>query len=636
MIEPIHAKITFQGRILLVLILICMCQWLTAQPRFIASASEKEISKNDYVEVQFTIENANNIEHINPPLFKNFDIVSGPNQQTGMSNINGVVKQYVALGYVLKPLTTGIFTIPSAIAKADGKELRSNPVSITVSNNAKPHLSGGNSFNSPFANLTLDMPSEPPVQEYNDYIIHKGENIEDKIRKNIFVRVETNKSTCYVGEPIVATYKLYTRLKSESNVTKSPSLNGFSVSELPGPPNNALTTQKYNGRDYSVYILRKVQLFPLQPGNIELDPAEVENKITFIKAEYANSKKGDVFYDMLRDFSDAYTPPEAIQEKKVTLQSQSASITVNPLPEKNKPEDFKGAVGTFRIEAMLEKNQITTDDAGMLQVIISGEGNLQMINAPKLILPPGMEVFEPKSSENISKTNVPIRGEKIFSFPFTILKAGKYVIPGPVFSYFDPTSKTYKTINTVDLNLSVLQGTGVRNAGVATQSQTSSNSIKDFISRNVWLLITVLGFMIVMIKWFTKNNKQQKAAEVSEESQPALQKEESELSIPQNPFATAGEKLLQNDHRGFFHEMQHSLRSYLSGKLHLPPSDLTRKHINEQLDKFNVGIGTGLMLGSLMDEIDINLYAPLSNASQMEATYDKANEVVSLLNKQIP
>ena len=341
MVRVLHSRIFIIGFTTFLSMWFCVVNTKGfAQPTFTAQISEKEIGKDDYVEIQFSVENAVNVERINPPVFRNFDVVNGPNQQSGMSIINGTIKRYIALGYVLKPKSIGTFTIPSATAKADGKELRSNPVIITVTKTSASNGSRGNSFTSPFANLTRDLPSDPPVHEYDEYILHKGDNIEEKIRKNLFVKVEASKTSCYVGEPIIATYKLFTRLKSESNLIKSPSLNGFSVSELGNPAANTLTTQKLNGRDYSVYTLRKVQLYPLQPGRIELDPAEVENKITFIRAEYAASRKGDVFYDMLRDFADASTPPEAIQQKVVTLKSEPLNIDVKALPELNKPEDF--------------------------------------------------------------------------------------------------------------------------------------------------------------------------------------------------------------------------------------------------------------------------------------------------------
>src|SRR5437763_16552882 len=138
-------------------------------------------------------------------------------------------------------------------------------------------------------------------------------------------------------------------------------------------------TEKFGGIPYSVYTLRKVQLYPLQPGTFELEPAVVENRITFLKAEYAGAER-DMFYDMLRDFADANAPRDAIQQVTMTLKSRPESIEVKPLPEINKPANFKSAVGNFKIASLLEKNAITTDDAGNLKLMISGAGNIQLVN----------------------------------------------------------------------------------------------------------------------------------------------------------------------------------------------------------------------------------------------------------------
>ncbi|MEP6926241.1 MAG: BatD family protein, partial [Ginsengibacter sp.] len=342
-----------------------------AQASFTTVCPQKKIGKNDYLQVQFKIDNASSVETIIPPSFKNFSVVSGPNQESGMSNINGKVDQYVSISYFLKPNAAGTFTIAPATAKADGKEFHSKPVNIEVTNASSP--SGGNSpanSLSPFGNMNLDFPIEPSVHRFDDYILKKGENINDKVQKNLFVKLDVSKTGCFVGEPIIASYKLYTRLRSESTVTNAPSFNGFSVSELQINNNNSSGVEKNNGREYNVYTLRKVQLYPLQPGTIRLDPVVADNKVTFIKSEYAGAQRGDMFYDMLQNFADATSPQSAVIEQHVTLQSKAVEITVKPLPDENKPLDFKGAVGNFTIQSSFQKNNITTDDAGNLKIVV--------------------------------------------------------------------------------------------------------------------------------------------------------------------------------------------------------------------------------------------------------------------------
>ncbi len=612
-----------------------------AQVKFSAAANNKTIGKNDYLQVQFTVENAADVQSIIPPSFKNFSVVSGPNQQSSMSNINGSIKQSLSVGFVLQPLAAGNFAIGSATAKADGKEYHSNPLSIQVTNSNSSNRAGGNSLN-PFGNITLDFPAEPVTHQFDDYILQKGENIAEKIKKNLFIKIDVSKKNCYVGEPVIATYKLYTRLKSESNVIKAPSFNGFSVIEMEMPNNYTLKTEKYKGRDYNVYTLRKVQLYPLQAGVLGLEPVEVKNRITFLKAEYAGKRKGDIFYNMLRDFADENAPGDATEQQVITVTCDTLNITVKPLPDANKPVYFKGAVGNFKIVAAVEKNNITTDDAGSLKIIVSGAGNIQLINAPYVLWPKGIEGFESKASENLDKFSVPTKGDKVFIYPFTVANAGEYNIPPINFSYFDINTQSYKTISTQPLSIHVEKGTG--NLQKVINSTVDNNNTKnknwyDFIYPDSYrgriYLIGVLVLLCVAMILFVKNKKGKPLIDNEHTILPANKAEEiNEFIIPANPLADAENKLTTGDTQ-FYKVLDVALHKYLSKKLKVAPEELTKKKINERMDKCNVGVGTTLLVNSLLEDIELNLYAPVSSEKQMQQVYEKASEVVSLLDKQI-
>ena len=249
---------------------------LKAQVKFSATASPAEIGKNEYTQLKLMVENAGAVQQIVPPNFKNFIIISGPNQENGMTMINGAVKKYIALTFILKPNTTGNFFIPPAKAIADGQEFTSNAVKIKVTANNSNNNASPNNLPLPFSGVD---PFTRPVSRsaYNDYILRKGENPMEKINRNMFVRAEVDKKSCYIGEPVVATFKLYTRLKSESNTVKSPSFNGFSVIDLQLPDDMSYQVEKYEGREYNVYTIRKAQLYPLLPGKLDVGIAETEN-----------------------------------------------------------------------------------------------------------------------------------------------------------------------------------------------------------------------------------------------------------------------------------------------------------------------------------------------------------------------
>ncbi len=607
-----------------------------AQVKFTASISPAEIGRDEYAQLKLMVENAAEVQQIIPPRLKNFTIVSGPNQESGMSMVNGTVKKYIALSYIIKPKAVGNFSIPPAMAKADGKDYKSNAVSLKVTATASGNNPGTNTFNNPFGGI--DPFAEPvPQSSYRDFILQKGEEPLDKIKKNMFVKLEVDKTSCYVGEPVVATYKLYTRLKSESNMIKNPSFNGFSVLDLQQPNDMNYKTERLGAREYNVYTIRKVQLYPLIAGNLEPGLVEIENNVRFIKAAYVNQQR-NVFDDMFRDFANTTIPPEGMENHKISLQNKPVTIVVKPLPETNKPANFKGAVGNFVVEAKLEKNNFTTDDAGRLAIIISGAGNLQMINAPEIVWPEGIEVFESKATDDLYKAMVPVSGRKIFEFPFTVATPGTYIIPALDFSFFDNRDSKYKTVTTKPLQIIVTKGTGKPvNVNADINTRTKTPFLTKFFN-NRWRVVSLIAMLIIcgLIIWLKQENKKEKQIKASKmvkkENNADIKPVEDIIQGQLNPLAIAEESLQRQDGKSFYHELNQGLKNYLSKKFSIAPEDLNKKNISERLDKKGITNETAVQLHALMDEIEWQLYTPFVENEKMKEIYERAYDLVQLLN----
>ena len=607
-----------------------------AQIKFSASITPSQIGKDEFAQLKLTVENAREVQQINPPQLKDFVIVSGPNQESGMSVVNGNVNKYIALSYIIKPKGVGNFSIPPAMAKADGVDYKSNRVDIKVTATSSGNNNPGiNSFTSPFGNV--DPFAEPaPRSSYRDYILRKGENPSDKINKNMFVKLEVDKTSCYVGEPVVATYKLYTRLKSESSMTKNPSFNGFSVIDLQQQDNSS-RIEKLAGREYNVYSIRKVQLYPLLAGNLELGTVEIENNVHFIKAEYVN-QQSDIFNDIFQDFTDAAIPPEGIEDHRVTLQNKPVTILVKPLPDINKPVNFKGAVGNFQIESKVEKNSFSTDDAGRLVMIISGAGNLQMVNAPEIAWPEGIEGFDPKATDDLYKTIVPLSGRKIFEFPFTVSRPGTYTIPVLEFSFFNVRDLKYKTVNTKPLQITVTKGTGKpKKLNTDTDVKATDNYLAKFFNNRLRVIsliaVLIIIGLIIWLKRENKNEKQSMASIAVEEAKNTDDKPVEDIMLAQqNLLVLAEDSLQRGDGKTFYIELNQAFKNYLSKKLSIPPEELNKKNITEQLDRRGVTNETAVQLHQLMDEIEWQLYTPFTENEKMKTVYERTNELIQLLN----
>jgi BatD DUF11 like domain len=673
--------------------------WAAGQVKFTTVVSSQDVGKSDYLQVEFVVENAKEIDDLVPPDFAGFHVVQGPIQSSGMSIVNGNMSQYKALSFVLEPTKTGKFTIGGAAAMVDGKHMQSNSVTVTVhagasgSANSSPQQGGGNPYGgNPFFQPSMPDPFSPdPGEVDRDYVLKPGENIKDKIKKGLFVKVDVSKSSCYVGEPIVATYKLYTRVSSESRVTRRPSLNGFSVYDMIDPSQDAVGVEKLNGRNYTVHIIRKTQLIPLQAGTIDLDPVEVENTVHFVKA--AGRSGGGHSGNSIRDLLDAMTDesgygPEV--DEKVTLNTKPFPVTVKPLPETNKPAGFNGAVGTFSIEASLDHQSVAAEDEATLHLVVKGKGNLPVIAAPVVDWPANVEAFDPTAKEDVNKTVAPMSGSKFFDYVFTPRTPGHYTIPQINFPYFDPASQTYKTAETQSLDLQVMPAARSHSkpADRNTALQQPAPGIIGYTRiYGIWIAaFLVLGGLAIYFwrqnRRLTKTSREKVIdVVVKQQGRPAVEKpvttdktnspvrdvparndrqapvDESMVppavygsagnygnssahvtsgsyvpsGQPKDPLLEARQFFEREDSKGFYREVNRAIWRAVSKKLELPASELNKGN-SIRLLQLRGWDDTALMtLENLLNECEMNLYTPAYDRRNMQQLLRQAEWVVDRL-----
>lgn len=442
---------TGQKAICLFALLFTIHYSLYAQPSFTTKLSTQKIGVGQQLEISYEMANANSVEAFTAPKFMGFAVVGGPMQSTENTNINGKSSSRSTISYFLQPLKTGKATIGGAQAVIDGKPVTSNNVTVDVQAQAVDlpadqgqDPSSLNPFNDPFF-----APDQRPVQPAQDpafveaSVLRPDEDMQKKINKNLFIKVYTNKTTVYEGEPIVATYKVYSRLDMTAGVTKRPSFSGFSAFDMEEPSQSG-TLEKFNGQNYMGYTIRKVQLYPLQSGQLVLEPVEVDCDIKFLKLDRASQPSFN------------QNDPANQQQTHFILKSQAIKINALPFPEQNKPADFKGAVGNFNIQAVTTANEIGKDDAEKLQVTITGNGNFSAVQSPDVAWPASIEAYDPKQKDNLDQTISPMNGTKNFEYVFICHQPGQDTIPSITFSYFDAVSKTYKTLSTNPIFLSIL------------------------------------------------------------------------------------------------------------------------------------------------------------------------------------
>jgi hypothetical protein len=488
---------------LLLILFTALSNALFAQATFTATVFPKVIGKNETAELRLMFENAAE-GNITPPSLKNFIVVSGPVQKSFTEEDDfGYIHSHAGFVYILKPKKAGVFTIGTASAKVDGKTVTTKPITLKVLNEE----TAANYYqNLPAAgNDVSDEPQQPG--DYNGFILKKGESVQDKINENLFLKVFTDKTSCYVGEPVLVTYKIYTRLNSISRIIKRSAFSGFSVIDLvPEEWNNGDKTEKLNGKNYYVYI-SKAQLYPLQAGNIQVEPMLIENRINLKREECVSRLNEDSPPELLPGVNKA----KAVIDTAVITESKSVTINVKPLPATGKPASFNGAVGNFMLDAVIEKDSLTTDDAGKLKILLSGEGNMTLVSPPELSWPTGLEGYGPSVKDGLNRLVVPVSGSKIFDYSFTAAKEGDYTIAPIEFSFFDLSSGKYKTISTKTIALHISKGTG-RRPVIAADNRSGRESFSEEIFTHRWMIIVPVALLIILglLLWLRVDKKRQK------------------------------------------------------------------------------------------------------------------------------
>lgn len=617
--------------------------------RFVTQVSSTTISMDEYLQLQFVLENAPNLSQLTPPDFRDFEIIQGPMQSTSTSIVNGTRSQQVAVIYLLKAKRTGNFTIPGAIARVDGVNKKSNPVNIEVTSGRT------NRNNLPQQQQPAQQPRygrRAPMEE-SPSIVRPGEDVNEKLRKNVFVKVEVDKTNVYEGEQVTATYKLYTRLQTSSSVTKVPAFKGFSAKdvELPNPPQGTMET--VNGQQFKVFTIRKTMLFPLQSGQLELDPAEVDNQVRLLRLG-ANTRRNQQLDDpMFRDvfgnspfddpfFEDYFNRPEVTYEDiPYKIKSNPVTITVKPLPAANRPASFTGAVGHFEMSAVADKKALSTDDAVTLKVTISGTGNVNLMRAPEVNVPDAFEKFDPKVTDNLDKNSNPLSGARTFEYIFMPREAGSQVLPAVEFSYFDPKAGEYKVLRSSDFPLTVSAG---KNANREKQDYSNvgrndlSNiypTVKGWVKQTPYLFGKPLFWALLILPFLLyggvvayRRNQQYQS------NNAGLLKHKNANKVALKRLELAARYLKEEKDKAFYEETSRAVWGYLSHKLRIPMAELSKQLVQEKLQD-KVEESSTRELFELLDNCEMALYAPTGSSQSRQHTYRQAIDVISKLEDDL-
>ena len=588
-------------------VLFCCSIDVHAQAKFYTRVSEGSIGYKKTFQIQYIIEGAKDIKDFSNSKFPDFiieDEFEIPTTPTISAESLQLVDVYSKI-IVLSPKRTGTLFVPGASAKIDGKLMHSNSVKVVV------QQSGLSSIPEP------DVEKERVEDESE---IKPGENIEQKIKENFYLKGESNKTNCYVGEPVMVVYKAYSRLNANSQVVRRPSLTGFSVIEMVDSYDNRPEVEKIDGKPFFTHLIRKAQLFPLQAGTFTLDAAEVESTIYF----YRNPDSGisDDLQRLLEKSTIDQPPAFTRVEHKTVLRSKPFSISVKPLPEAGQPTSFSGAVGQYNIALRLIKSQLQQGEPGKLQVMISGNGNFPLVTAPAIEWPAHIEVTEPLVKEELNKFVYPLQGGKIFEYSFSSKDTGSFAIPAVEFSYFDPKLQKYITKKSGTANFNIHKG--VKYGTVAPRKIVPVNFDPPLPMHWYWfgmVAMVVSGYCIYLLWAKFKSRKKEKAI-----IQKPREQKFSE-NIFEDPFNRARQALYKSDKKTFYTEIQRVLWKIVAEKCQVIPSALNKQNITSQLRNCKISEDTISELQYVLNECEWAVYTPSVDEKDMNKILSSAQTI---------
>ncbi len=549
------------------------------------------------------------------PDFQDFYVLSGPNTSTSIQFVNGRMSATKVHTYYLQPKKKGKLTIPPAIVKHKGKILKSNTVTITV-----------------VAQSQQPKPSTPQAKA------PKKRTDKDLIGQSIYLKTEVSKQRAYVGEQIVVAYKLYFRVNvSGYDFQKLPSNPGFWTEEfaMPGQPN--ISTEVVNGLNYNVATIRKVAIFPTQSGELTLEPISV-----LVEARVRRRSRS-IFDSFFED------PFGSVVQK--TISSKPVKITVLDLPEEGKPADFTGAVGKFNLNVKIDKTNVKTNDAVSLKVVISGQGNIKMVNIPDVIVPPDIEKYDPKIKTQLDNVGNRIRGKKTAEFILIPRVPGDFLIKPLTFSYFDPRVKKYITLKSNPIQLHV---TGQQNVAIS-QPLVGGGSLDqryvDLIGRDIRFIkefteFKPLGFKIYysfkfwgwigfgflfLIVFVLVNDYQ---ARLSSDERLVRSRKAGKMASKQ--LAKARDLLKSGDYDQFYKAVSSALQGFVRDKLNIDLSDFSTPNVRKHLTARNIDANVIDEYIAVLEEADFRQFAKISDSEQERRKfYERAKKVLTSLEKWI-
>ncbi|MFK7970113.1 MAG: BatD family protein [Bacteroidia bacterium] len=564
--------------LLLALLLLCISGALHAQS-FSVEVNRRNVVAGERFAISFVVKGSRanpNFPNLAPLMVEG----GRPSVVSNFAMVNGHVSQNVSYTFYVRAPKEGTYTIGSASIKAGSRIIKTSPIKIKAS---KAAPSSGD---------------------------------EGGTGKEVFILPILSKDEVYVGQRLTVTYKLYTRKSiRDLDLAENPVFDGFSV-EVTRRLAQSPKDEQYNGLKYRTFQIRQFHLFPQREGEANIPQLTFRGRI-----------------GGLSDPSDPFNWQRSVRHETRLIASEKASVQVKPWPQ-DAPDDFSGLVGTFGLQASLDRRQLKTGETARLRVLVSGEGNIRLQGIPKLKLPESFDVFDPDPREGIQVNAEAVNAQKVFDFLLAPREPGLFQLPEVTISFLNPETGTYDRMRAP---LSPLTVTG-ESLSKDIQIEISPELENDIRIKSFWgsaragsksiIGVLLAGIPFILLAIFGFWLKKKAVTEALPET--ALRRS---MAAAKRQLADAQQLLEKGDNKAFYSELNRTLWAYLEDRLELPGSSQTRAELQSRLQARSVTPEQETAVLRLLDESEMAVYAPGAVAPPPDA-YAQALTLLDQLESQ--
>ncbi len=617
-------------RIVLFLMLCPLWLWAQDDPTLTVS-TKNQVMVGERFQVVFEA-NAEG-KSFQAPSFEGFTVVGGPftSSSSSFSMVNGSMSHTVRCTYTfaLQAYQEGTFHVGSATLTVKGKKISSEPFDIKVIPDDGSHAAPSGGGSSSGQGQSQQNTSDPQVSG-----------------KDLFIRVIPSKKSAYVGEQVVLTYKLYTKVPVSSlSVERMPSYAGFWTKDITDNNGGSLrqTSEYINGIEYTAAEIQKIVVVPQRSGTLPIDPMIIEC-IAQIRTESNRQRSMDPFEAF---FNDPFFNRNIANVRK-ELTSQTLNLEVKSLPENGKPASFAGAVGNFNFKSEIDKTELSTNEAFTLTLTVSGTGNVELLQMPTPVFPPDFEVYDPKITMNVNNNANGLSGTKKAEYLVIPRRAGSFTVPAVEFSYFDPSKGTYQTLSSQPYEIKVEKGKGGdegSSGGIYASNQEGikylGSDIRHIMTGNAHLkpmhtvffgsaayfvVLLVLLVLFVILLFVLKKREQ-----LSKDT--AANRNRKADKVARGRLKSAAQFLKAKDQDKFYVEMSQALWGYIADKLGIERSKLSMDTVNETMKAKNVPDELTQQFIDTLNSCEFARFAPGSAEAKMDDLYQRGIDVISKAEK---